>query len=95
MPVTLHSGAPRAQCARVETGFLLLPGAGQDQGGGQEPRRRRRAGPDGDLRRGRRGEAARERPREQADIFDSYDMSPLLIGTGKCERNSWFYFTEN
>jgi arylsulfatase len=28
-------------------------------------------------------------------IFDSFDMSPLLHGTGKCERKSWFYFTEN
>jgi len=28
-------------------------------------------------------------------IFDSYDMSPILFGTGKCARNSWFYFTEN
>jgi arylsulfatase len=28
-------------------------------------------------------------------IFDSYDMSPVLFGTGKCERNEWFYFTEN
>jgi arylsulfatase A-like enzyme len=28
-------------------------------------------------------------------IFDSYDMSPLLFGTGRCARNSWFYFTEN
>ncbi|QDV18937.1 Arylsulfatase precursor [Gimesia panareensis] len=27
--------------------------------------------------------------------FDSYDMSPALFGTGKSERNSWFYFTEN
>jgi arylsulfatase len=28
-------------------------------------------------------------------IFDSFDMSPLLFGTGKCARKSWFYFTEN
>jgi arylsulfatase len=28
-------------------------------------------------------------------IFDSYDMSPLLFGTGKCARTSWFYFTED
>jgi arylsulfatase A-like enzyme len=28
-------------------------------------------------------------------IFDSYDMSPVLFGTGKSERESWFYFTEN
>jgi arylsulfatase A-like enzyme len=27
--------------------------------------------------------------------FDSYDMSPVLFGTGKSARNSWFYFTEN
>ena len=28
-------------------------------------------------------------------IFDSYDMTPVLLGTGKSKRNSWFYFTEN
>lgn len=31
----------------------------------------------------------------QPIIFDSYDMSPILFGTGKSERKSWFYFTEN
>ena len=31
----------------------------------------------------------------QPIIFDSYDMSPVLFGTGKCARDSWFYFTEN
>lgn len=37
-----------------------------------------------------------EKDREgQPMIFDSYDMTPLLLGTGKCGRNSWFYFTEN
>ncbi|MBZ9938403.1 arylsulfatase [Mesorhizobium sp. BR1-1-16] len=28
-------------------------------------------------------------------IFDSYDMSPVLFGTGPDPRTSWFYFTEN
>jgi arylsulfatase A-like enzyme len=28
-------------------------------------------------------------------IFDSYDMSPILFGTGKSARTSWFYFTED
>jgi arylsulfatase len=28
-------------------------------------------------------------------IFDSYDMSPVLFGTGKSKRAAWFYFTEN
>ena len=28
-------------------------------------------------------------------IFDSIDMSPVLFGTGKSQRKSWFYFTEN
>lgn len=28
-------------------------------------------------------------------IFDSYDMSAVLFGTGKSARKSWFYFTEN
>jgi arylsulfatase A-like enzyme len=31
----------------------------------------------------------------QPTIFDSYDMSPLLFDTGKCARNTWFYFTED
>ena len=28
-------------------------------------------------------------------IFDSFDISPVLFGTGKSPRKSWFYFTEN
>ncbi|MDF7799662.1 arylsulfatase [Pontiellaceae bacterium B1224] len=28
-------------------------------------------------------------------IFDSYDMTPVLTGTGESGRNTWFYFTEN
>ncbi|MBB3021526.1 arylsulfatase [Microvirga lupini] len=37
-----------------------------------------------------------EKDREgQPIIFDSYDMTPVLFGTGKSERKSWFYFTEN
>jgi arylsulfatase A-like enzyme len=31
----------------------------------------------------------------QPMVFDSYDMSPVLFGTGKSARTSWFYFTEN
>jgi len=31
----------------------------------------------------------------QRIIFDSYDMSPVLFGTGKSARTSWFYFTED
>lgn len=37
-----------------------------------------------------------EKDREgQPIIFDSYDMSPVLFGTGMPARKSWFYFTEN
>src|SRR5215213_5326572 len=37
-----------------------------------------------------------EKDREgQPTIFDSYDMSPVLFGTGKSARNEWFYFTED
>jgi arylsulfatase A-like enzyme len=37
-----------------------------------------------------------QRDREnQPIIFDSIDMSPVLFGTGKSARTSWFYFTEN
>ena len=28
-------------------------------------------------------------------MFDSFDMSPVLFGTGKSERKAWFFFTEN
>jgi arylsulfatase len=28
-------------------------------------------------------------------VFDSIDMSPILFGTGKSARKSWFYSTEN
>ena len=31
----------------------------------------------------------------QPIIFDSYDMSPVLFGSGKSARKSWFYFTED
>ncbi|MGO9174395.1 MAG: arylsulfatase [Rhodomicrobium sp.] len=31
----------------------------------------------------------------QPIIFDSYDMTPALLGTGKPARKSWFYFTED
>ncbi|HTR42396.1 MAG TPA: arylsulfatase [Pseudomonadales bacterium] len=31
----------------------------------------------------------------QPIIFDSYDITPVLLGTGPDPRNSWFYFTEN
>jgi arylsulfatase len=31
----------------------------------------------------------------QPIIFDSHDMSPVLFGTGKSARTSWFYFTED
>ena len=28
-------------------------------------------------------------------MFDSYDIGPVLFGTGKSARKTWFYFTEN
>jgi arylsulfatase A-like enzyme len=31
----------------------------------------------------------------QPIYFDSYDITPVLTGTGKDPRTSWFYFTEN
>ncbi|WP_246117872.1 arylsulfatase [Adhaeretor mobilis] len=42
------------------------------------------------------GEKLPEKDREgEPIIFDSYDMTPVLTGTGKCPRNQWFYYTEN
>ncbi|MEZ5990531.1 MAG: arylsulfatase [Planctomycetota bacterium] len=42
------------------------------------------------------GIALPENDREGEPIcFDSVDMSPVLFGTGKGARTSWFYFTEN
>jgi len=31
----------------------------------------------------------------QPIIFDSFDMGPVLFGTGKSDRKAWFYYTEN
>jgi len=31
----------------------------------------------------------------QPIIFDSFDMTPVLTGTGPSPRKNWFYFTEN
>jgi hypothetical protein len=31
----------------------------------------------------------------QPIMFDSYDLSPVMFGTGPSPRNAWFYFTEN
>ena len=31
----------------------------------------------------------------QPIYFDSYDITPVLFGTGKDPRTTWFYFTEN
>ena len=28
-------------------------------------------------------------------FFDSYDLSPVVFGTGKSPRTNWFYFTED
>jgi arylsulfatase A-like enzyme len=43
--------------------------------------------------------AAVQLPKNDRDgkpiIFDSYDMSPVLFGTGKSKRKAWFYFTED
>ena len=37
-----------------------------------------------------------EKDREgQPIVFDSYDMSPVLLGKGKSARKAWFYFTED
>jgi len=45
------------------------------------------------------GMAGIDLPKKDRDgkpiIFDSYDMSPVLFGTGKSARKAWFYFTEN
>jgi arylsulfatase A-like enzyme len=42
------------------------------------------------------GEDLPEEDREGEPIlFDSYDMSPVLLGEGKSKRKAWFYFTEN
>jgi arylsulfatase len=31
----------------------------------------------------------------QPEVFDSFDISPVLFGTGPCPRDTWDYFTEN
>jgi arylsulfatase len=42
------------------------------------------------------GEKLPENDRDgQPIVFDSYDMTPVLTGSGPSERKSWFYFTED
>lgn len=42
------------------------------------------------------GESLPHEDRDGAPIvFDSYDMTPILTGSGKWARDTWFYFTEN
>ena len=95
-PATRRSAAPRAPCARAATAF--------------PPSRsgRARSSPaskNHDIVGGLdlmatfasvAGVKLPEKDREgQPIIFDSYDMSPILLGTGKSARKNWFYFTEN
>ena len=95
-PATRRSAAPRARCARAATACRRSPSG----------RARSRPGvKNHDIVGGLdlmatfasvAGVKLPEKDREgQPIIFDSYDMSPVLIGTGKCARTSWFYFTEN
>ena len=69
------------------------PGIKAEQQERGDPRRPRLHG---NVCRARRSASCRENDREgKPIIFDSYDLTPVLFGTGKSPRNSWFYFTEN
>ena len=96
MPATRRSAAPKAQCARAATAFPPSPGC---------PARSRPGLKNHDILGGLdlmatfAAVAGVKLPENDRDgkpiIFDSYDMSPVLFGTGKSARKSWFYFTEN
>ena len=95
-PATRRSAAPRARCARAAIAFRPSPSG---------PARSSRGIKNHDIVGGLdlmatfasvAGVQLPDKDREgQPIIFDSYDMSPVLFGTGQSPRNAWFYFTEN
>ena len=96
MPATRRSAAPRARCAKAATGFRPSPGVPADQGRLEELTTSSAASIYMATFAALAGAKLPEKDREgQPIIFDSYDMSPVLFGTGKSARKSWFYFTEN
>ena len=96
MPATRRSAAPRAPTAKAATAFPPSPGAREDQG--RQPKNYDILG-GLDFMATFAALAGVKLPEKDLEgqpiIFDSYDMSPVLFGTGKCARETWFYFTEN
>src|SRR5215471_11255890 len=95
MPVIRRSAAQKGQTARVAHGFRPSPG-------GRASRLEARTseivgGLDYMATFASLGGA--KLPENDRDgkpiIFDSYDVTPVLFGTGASPRNSWFYFSEN
>ena len=68
---------------------------GKIKAGVEEPRHRRRSRPDGDLRVGRRREAAGEGPRRPADHLRQLRHVAGAVRHRQDPRTAWFYFTEN
>ncbi len=91
--VPRHQGhRPRRRQSRVPS-IAWGPGIKAEQQERGDPRRPRLHG---DVRRARRRASCRRTiAKGKPIIFDSYDMTPVLFGTGKSPRKSWFYFTEN
>ena len=96
MPATRRSAAPRAPCARAATAFPSIAWGPKIKAGSKNYDIVGGLDLHGHLRRRSPGVKLPEKDREgQPIIFDSYDMSPVLFGTGKSARKTWFYFTEN
>ena len=83
-PAIRRSAAPRARSAKAETVCPLSPGCPGSSPGSPQLRHLRRPRLYGDFRRARRRELPENDREGEPTIFDSYDMSPVLFGKGKC-----------
>ncbi len=95
-PATRRCAAPRAPCAKAATAFRPSPGCRARS----RPARRPTSIAGGlDLMATFAAVGGARLPTQdranQPIIFDSFDISPVLFGTGPSPRNAWFYFTEN
>ena len=88
MPAIRRSAVPRARCVRAAIACSVdRLGAGQDQAGSKNSDIVGGLDYHGDIRLTRPASSCPTNDREgKPIIFDSYDMSPVLFGTGKSAR---------
>src|SRR5262245_19430369 len=93
---TRRSAVPRAPTAKAATGCRPLPGCPEKS---KRAQRITTSLVDWIFMATFAALAGVKLPEKDRDgqpmMFDSYDMAPLLFGTGKWPRETWDYFTEN